>query len=397
MMSDMRGRMLLLVSTVLNLALLTAFLLRWPPLSTDPLVKFSSATVTNRSEVVTEKTRLIVRRQNFTWQEVESADYATYIRNLRDIGCPESTLRDIIIADVNQLYAHRRETEIVSADHQWWRSEPDLDAIEKASAKMAGLEEERRALLTRLLGANWEHANPILPPATRTGVSLSGPVLGDLSPETKQNVYNVTALAQQKIDAYQQEQLARGRQPDPVELARLRQQTRSELAQILNPEQMQEYLLRYSQTAMKLREEFEGMERTPEQFKALFNARDTIEQQLSLIPETAETARERQRLMAAREAAMKNALGPEAFSLYRLNNDPLYRQAQSAAADSGAPPAAVRPIYEINQATAAERLRILGDATLAEEDRRTALATIEAQREQSVGKILSLYSTGKSQ
>src|SRR2546427_564779 len=43
--------------------------------------------------------------QPFNWREVESADFRKYIANLRSIGCPEETIRDIIITDVNKLYA----------------------------------------------------------------------------------------------------------------------------------------------------------------------------------------------------------------------------------------------------------------------------------------------------
>ena len=60
------------------------------------------------------KTNLVVRRQLFSWQEIESADYPTYVANLRQIGCPEQTIRDIIIADVNALYSRRRATELVT-------------------------------------------------------------------------------------------------------------------------------------------------------------------------------------------------------------------------------------------------------------------------------------------
>jgi hypothetical protein len=41
----------------------------------------------------------------FSWAAVEAADYHQYIANLRAIDCPEETIRDIIIADVNKLYA----------------------------------------------------------------------------------------------------------------------------------------------------------------------------------------------------------------------------------------------------------------------------------------------------
>jgi hypothetical protein len=44
----------------------------------------------------------------FRWSQLESADYPTYIANLRGIGCPEQTLRDIITADVGSLYAQKR-------------------------------------------------------------------------------------------------------------------------------------------------------------------------------------------------------------------------------------------------------------------------------------------------
>ena len=34
------------------------------------------------------------------WASIESTTYHTYINNLRAIGCPEETVRDIIITDI---------------------------------------------------------------------------------------------------------------------------------------------------------------------------------------------------------------------------------------------------------------------------------------------------------
>src|SRR5450432_1529367 len=48
----------------------------------------------------------------FRWSQLEAEDYSTYIANLRAIGCPEQTIRDIIAADVASLYeTKRRELE----------------------------------------------------------------------------------------------------------------------------------------------------------------------------------------------------------------------------------------------------------------------------------------------
>ena len=48
--------------------------------------------------------------KTMTWETVEAPDYLDYIDNLRRIGCPEETIRDIILTEVNKLYkAKRRE------------------------------------------------------------------------------------------------------------------------------------------------------------------------------------------------------------------------------------------------------------------------------------------------
>jgi hypothetical protein len=45
----------------------------------------------------------------FHWSQIESGDYRTYVANLRGIGCPEQTIHDIIAADVDRIYASRRQ------------------------------------------------------------------------------------------------------------------------------------------------------------------------------------------------------------------------------------------------------------------------------------------------
>src|SRR5439155_26600282 len=111
-------------------------------------------------------TNFVVRRQFFSWREVESPDYPTYIANLRDIGCPEQTVRDIIIADVNALFARRRATELVTPEQQWWRSAPDTNVVQAAAEKARALEEERRggvgSLLWRRTGVRrgWRRRRP---------------------------------------------------------------------------------------------------------------------------------------------------------------------------------------------------------------------------------------------
>src|SRR6185369_3549505 len=43
----------------------------------------------------------------FSWHDVESSDYRVYVQKLRKIGCPESTIEDIVVADVNALFLEK--------------------------------------------------------------------------------------------------------------------------------------------------------------------------------------------------------------------------------------------------------------------------------------------------
>lgn len=45
--------------------------------------------------------------QSFSWAQLESPDYRTYVNNLRAIHCPEATVRAIVAADVHARYGVR--------------------------------------------------------------------------------------------------------------------------------------------------------------------------------------------------------------------------------------------------------------------------------------------------
>src|ERR1051326_8706101 len=176
----MRWRGAAIVSLAANVLLAIGWLFSSHTQSDVPADKTAQGPAQN------SKTNFVVRRQGFSWHQIESPDYPTYIVNLRDIGCPEQTIRDIIIADVNSLYSLKRATNLVTSEQEWWKSEPDPKVAAEASQKSRALEEERKALLGRLLGTNWEAGDVVsLPRPSRPGIILDGPMLGTLPAETK--------------------------------------------------------------------------------------------------------------------------------------------------------------------------------------------------------------------
>lgn len=379
----MRGRTILILSVLLNIALCIAFLL-YHKRATQKL-----AAALHTQTIITNqiKTNVVVRRQFFSWREIESSDYPTYIANLREIGCPESTIRDIIVADVNHLFALRRATEVTTPAQEWWRTEPDPETVRAAEEKLRALEEERRALLTRLLGPDWETTELALPPIpqqARAPVTLDGPVLGVIPTEVKQAVMSIANRAQERIHAYIEAQRKAGREPDQFELARLRQQTRNELAEVLSPQQLEEFLLRYSDTAQRLRQqlaELRFFNPTADEFRAMFHAWDNVEQRIirDYTADTLEAAQARRALEAQRENAIRNALGPQRYEEYRKLQDPAYREAVAAAIKAGVPTAA-QALYEIGQATAAELERIRQDQTLTDAQKAIEIKKVELEQ-----------------
>ena len=384
----MRGRVLLWISLGLNVAA-AAVLLYFPRVVTDRNETPPPGPAALADSGRLYKTNVVVRRQNFTWDEIESPDYATYISKLREIGCPEATIRDIIVADVNQSFARRRATEVVTAEQQWWRSEPDPNVTQAASEKLKALENERRTLLTTLLGPAWESSYYPYP-SYPNSPTLDGAILGALPAQVKQAVRDVESRAAERRQAYVDGMQKEGKQPDPAEVSRMRQQTRSELAQLLSPEQLEEYLLRYSGNATGLREELHGLSSTPDGFRTLFRLTDPVDQQLQLLAgnNDPDSVKRRQELEQQRDEVLQQTLGQDDYKKYKLLQDPVYRDSQAWAQQSGAPAEKIFPLYQINRVTEQEAQNIRNDSSLTGDQKAQKLEAVQTAQQNALRKLL---------
>lgn len=100
---------------------------------------------------------------SFRWSQLESINYFTYVANLRAIGCPEQTVRDILSADVDSLYARRR----AQLDDQQTRSGQNL------AARRNELDREESNVIACFLGLGLNRNNGTakeLAPAAGNGI-----------------------------------------------------------------------------------------------------------------------------------------------------------------------------------------------------------------------------------
>jgi hypothetical protein len=335
------------------------------------------------------KTNVVVRHENFTWDQVSATNYVEFIKNLRAIGCPEQTIRDIVRSEIDRIYARRRVTEVIYPNYQWWRSDPDPDLVQAANAKIQSLDSERRDLLTSLLGAGWDAESKAVI-AARGGITLTGPILGDMSAPAKEAVFIIFAAAQEKIEAYQEDQARQGKTVDPMQIVRLREDPFVQLVTIMTPAQYDEFVLRYSPGAQQLRDEMRGMDLSADQFRGLFNAVGAILGQPVYFYNGSDPQilQQQQQLQAQSQALMKNTLGAGVYAAYQLNQDPLYRSSKSTVEQLGVPAADIAPVYEINRATQAEMDRIRKDDTMTNDEKVEALAQTQVQQQESLEQVL---------
>jgi hypothetical protein len=207
--------------------------------------------------------------------------YQQYIANLRSVGCPEKQIRNIVIADANELFDKRRLEFAIKTDAQWWKADTFMGVLPMQGAAGVNFDEERREILEKLIGSKWDDGIR-LPSLNGSAVNLTGPVLGALPTETYNTVQEVCAKSMDRHQSYMMTRMNEGGAMDPIEMAKLRDFTRTELAKILTPEELEEFLLRYSHNSSKLRQDTRGLDLTPDEFRKIFRAIDPVEHKVQL-------------------------------------------------------------------------------------------------------------------
>lgn len=155
-----RRRLLLVLSGGLNVAL--GFLLwqlwTWPappaPLRLpDRPARVASAPVTTNAPALSPAPTTSGARLH--WADLASTNFLAYRDNLRAVGCPEKTVRDILESEINAEFARRRRPLLDQLQSQFWdfaaRGMGD-DGVEGAGDRFKSLKEERDALIEEVLG-----------------------------------------------------------------------------------------------------------------------------------------------------------------------------------------------------------------------------------------------------
>lgn len=401
----MKSRVGLAVSLGLNLGL--AGVLGWlwlnPPAGSPPPSADLAVLGTDAADATNEVQIRYARRPDFrfptngvprfTWRAIESADYRRYVENLRAIQCPEKTIQDIIVADVNDLYAARwRELlQKQSAEFRYWQTGDTLpgfpdEALQRAAAELDG---ERRTLLRELLGLNV--TDSVAQFAAINPLELT---LAFLPEERRQQVIALQEEFARKQSALLQS-LNEAEGLDAEALEQLRDEHQRQLAALMTPEELRRYELTTSPLAMALRSELAGFEPSEEEFQRIFEARKAQQEEVEatrvflgaqIQAQEAVEAEERAAQLRATEAnaALLAQLGPERYAQLQRANDPNYELLMRVSLSGEVSPVAANRVYEYQQVARIEAERVRANSNLTLEEREIALNAIRAETERTI-------------
>ncbi len=252
-----------------------------------------------------------------TWREVESREYPVYLEQLREAGCPGVARRLIVIHDVNEYFHQKRLREAIALDYEWWRTDSDPNLLTILYERGKVLEEDRQARLGKLLGPTADLASAGEAVYWST-VPLTGAKLGALPPHVHNAIQDICEHAIKQAQDYFSSCMASCQPVNFIHLAKLKQQTRRELAEVLRADVFEEFLLRFSENAARLRHQLMHFNATPEEFRRLFLALDPIDRQMELQYGAFEFLSEEQKRQwdHQREAAIRQMLGAERYHEY---------------------------------------------------------------------------------
>ena len=351
------------------------------------------------------KEKLVYVTNAFNWSQVESADYREYITNLRKVGCPEATIRDIVITDIMRLYAARRGQFYHNGrEFKFWETNEKrkLNArqLEEREKQLAQIDKEIPMVLRELLGVNYEREiNKYFVDTNEDERRLNF-----ISEDKRSRVLALRDEFEGKRERLLRE-AADGKlsESQRAEIDRIEADREEALSKILSREELQEFELRTSDTADRLREELIGFNPSAEEFRDVYTLQKSLDSKFRNTDSSDPTVQQEKEAEQARiDEELRKRLGDQRFAEYQLARNPDYREACLFSELYELPQATGASIYEIKQVAEQEKARLLANRDVQPAQREEALKLIRAETEKSLlqllgTKVLSSYSQTSGQ
>ncbi|MDB6038897.1 MAG: hypothetical protein JWM99_2738 [Verrucomicrobiales bacterium] len=351
--------------------------------------------VTNQIVKVRPAPTVVIRTNSFQWEQLESEDYRSFITRLRAIGCPEETIRDIIIADLDKLMAPRiQATDGPHEPAKYWKPQRKqltrtVDSLEKDTRKQA-IDFEKREVIRELLGVDLAAERS----RTKGETDIYEERLGFLSLDKRMRTRMAIEQANQEEVALREASWLENDTLTSEEKTRLREiqeKKQNTLATLLTPDELDQYNLWFSPSAYKARETLSTLDPTEDDFLSIYRLQREFDaewdgvQPSELDPERRAKYEKAQRDF---EAGVKEYLGPDRFEKFVQARDPDFQQLQIASAQFALRPDVASDVYSFRQTLSEERAKVDANPNLSRPQRDQVFQALSEETEKAVVEVM---------
>ena len=353
-------------------------------------VSDTSPTLASNAAVAAPPTNTHSPPDMAAWAALASPDLRKYARNLRRVGCPEETIKEIMLAEVNRLYGpQERALKVRPDDRAPWEEAPRKDR-HSAEGKLRQLLEEKRGLLKELAGVD-------------VGIDMPSRLAGR-DVETYESAYGALPDAKRdpvraiqenywaQSDDIKQRTMGYLEPEDRDEFVRIKTERRDALARILTPQELQNYELTTSATAPALRARFEGFDVNDPEYRKVFDFMQPLDERYSLSrknpdPVNQEFTAERNQAEKDVQEYIRQVLGDDRYAEYQRTRDPVYRTINQIGSEAGLPKESIVQAYQAQQQMQEEAKRLMQDPSLNQEQRVQSLQDLRGQAQQKIQQL----------
>jgi len=391
---------LLLISIVANLVCLAGLFWliadRQPPAGPSQAASVAAPAAPSQAPGQAALVERVVREVvPFHWSQIEDADYETYVENLRRIGCPEETIRDLVKQDLDKLY-DQRKADILSkapARKEYWKTGNPSALSQPSSAtrsQLAQLDREKNEVLGDLFGSQGVAAiNRPSPLARARSQSKSGYAMDFIPEETKAELNTL----EREFGSELLKKMAQGATDaqDMAEIRRMRTERDDRIATMLTPEQKTEYDLRKSPTAANMRLQMDGFDPSEDEFRDIFAARKSFDDEHGVVPGSSISPADAEvRQLAEQEMndQLHSLLGDDRYQDYMRQTDYDYKSIHKITQRQGLGENISAQVYQMKGGAEELAREIRMNTGLSIEERQMQLGQIRNETSRSIESML---------
>jgi hypothetical protein len=330
-----------------------------------------------------------VIKTDFKWSQLESEDYQEYIKRLRVVGCPEATIRDIILADLDNVYEPKlnklKGIDPVAPTEPYWqvvRSAPRAKLSAEVEEEIKAMQEERAALVKELLGVSEK--------SIRSEFNwYDDAAQGRYSYLTPEQVDKLMALEKRfRRGLTGDDFMVEGITSDIASKGRML----TEMKEFMTPQEILEYEMRTSDEARMLRTVTRHVELSENEYRNIFGhfyGFTEMERNLSQEDKkNPEKRKERERMEKEVEQSVREMLGTERFEDIQRFGDHTYRHLVVAAPYLGYDKAAALQAHKMQNDARDAAQAIIKNQSLSHEAKARALQDIQRAGEKAISGVI---------